>query len=143
MLPCRATRIATCRPPRPLDPDTLSLTRAAESGKSDAAQAPAAGAELVPPRAGLLLGRGGGHEQQSQDRPQESVRIPVLQVLRTRAISYTCGLAATQPRPQVLLKNHREKCVQSDYSAIDLYDVSYQIQWPTCSSGSGILLCPG
>ena len=52
--------------------------------------------ELVPHRAGLLVGRGGGHEQQS-DRPQESVRIPILQVLRTRAISYTCGLATTQP----------------------------------------------
>ena len=84
--------------------DALADPADAEGGE-DAAQAPAAGAELVPHRAGLLLGRGGGHEQQSQDRPQESVRIPILQVLRTRAISYTCGLAATQPCPQVLLKN--------------------------------------
>ena len=56
---------------------TRSAHPAHAEGGEDAAPAPAAGAELVPHRAGLLLRHGGRDEQQSQGQPQESVRIPL------------------------------------------------------------------
>ena len=54
-------------------PEGLTEKQEAEAGRAAPAE-PAHGA-------GLLLRRGGGHEQQSQGRPKDSVRIPLLQGL--------------------------------------------------------------
>ena len=62
-------------------------TGAAEEGREDAQEPQAAGAELVPNRTDLLVGCGGRHEQQSGTGHEKSVRISILQDLKTCFVS--------------------------------------------------------
>ncbi len=76
-----------------------------EEGREDAEAASAAGLELVPDREELFFGCGGGHEPQSQAGYEKSVRVQILQVLRTRFISFTWKSTGAQPCPPILLKS--------------------------------------
>ena len=92
--------------PGALVPEGHALaTGADEEGCEDAEAASAAGAELVPDREELFLGCGGGDEPQSQTGYEKSVRVPILQVLRTRFIPFTWEVARAQSRPPILLKS--------------------------------------
>ena len=76
-----------------------------EEGREDAEAASAAGLELVPDREELFFGCGGGHEPQSQAGYEKSVRVQILQVLRTRFISFTWKSTGAQPCPPILLRS--------------------------------------
>ena len=76
-----------------------------EEGRVDAEAASAAGLELVPDREELFFGCGGGHEPQSQAGYEKSVRVQILQVLRTRFISFTWKSTGAQPCPPILLRS--------------------------------------
>ena len=76
-----------------------------EEGREDAEAASAAGLELVPDREELFFGCGGGHEPQSQAGYEKSVRVQILQVLRTRFISFTWKSTGAQPCPPIFLRS--------------------------------------